>query len=129
MPTLYAFRFRDALTGQWRRARYCATLADIRTRYAEWEVDGEPERREAAPAGFDPFRRGGAIAKDRPVEFRDPGLRMQPQRAVPPGIEPAEASLLRIFLRRYVTYCARRGRYAAMNGAAGLLAEVGRITR
>ena len=41
-----------------------------------------------------------------------------------PAIDAAEAFLLAIFLRRYVTYCARRRRFAAMNGAARLFAEV-----
>jgi hypothetical protein len=42
-----------------------------------------------------------------------------------PTIDAAEAFLLAVFLRRYVTYCARRGRFAAMNGAARLHAEIG----
>ena len=41
-----------------------------------------------------------------------------------PAIDAAEAFLLAVFLRRYVTYCARHGRFAAMNGAARLYAEV-----
>ena len=42
-----------------------------------------------------------------------------------PTIDAAEAFLLTVFLRRYVTYCARRGRIAAMNGAARLYVEIG----
>jgi hypothetical protein len=41
-----------------------------------------------------------------------------------PAIDAAESFLLSVFLRRYVTYCARRRRFAAMNGAAQLYAEV-----
>jgi hypothetical protein len=41
-----------------------------------------------------------------------------------PAIDAPEAFLVTVFLRRYVTYCARRGRFAAMNGAARLFAEV-----
>ena len=41
-----------------------------------------------------------------------------------PAIDAVEAFLLTVFLRRYVTYCARRRRFAAMNGAAQLFAEV-----
>ena len=48
----------------------------------------------------------------------------QPAELVP-VIDAAEAFLPAIFLRRYVTYCARRRRYAAMNGAARLFTEVG----
>lgn len=46
MPTyplyLYPFRFRDPRTGKWMKARYRAELHEIRERYAEFEVDGEP---------------------------------------------------------------------------------------
>ena len=46
-----------------------------------------------------------------------------------PAIDTAEAFLLAVFLRRYITYCARRGRYAAMNGAARLYAQIGAAAR
>jgi len=46
-----------------------------------------------------------------------------------PAIDAAEVFLLTVFLRRYVTYCARRRKYAAMNGAARLYSEIrGRTT-
>ena len=35
-------------------------------------------------------------------------------------IDSLEAFLARAFLRQYVTYCARRGKYSAMQGAAAL---------
>jgi len=41
-----------------------------------------------------------------------------------PTLEAAEAFLLAVFRRRYVSYCAKRGRFAAMNGAARLYAEL-----
>ena len=50
---------------------------------------------------------------------------LQPHLAKSPAIDAAEAFLVRLFLRRYVTHCARRRRFAAMNGAARLFAEVG----
>jgi hypothetical protein len=49
---------------------------------------------------------------------------LQPQLAQPPAIDDSEAFLVGLFLRRYVTYCARRGRYAQMSGAARLLATL-----
>jgi hypothetical protein len=49
--------------------------------------------------------------KERPLELE-------------PAIDAAEAFLLAVFLRRYVTYCARRLRFAAMNGAARLFATL-----
>jgi hypothetical protein len=48
---------------------------------------------------------------DRPPELR-------------PSIDALGAFLVRLFLRRYVTYCARRRQFAAINGAARLFAEV-----
>src|SRR6185436_3688181 len=41
-----------------------------------------------------------------------------------PAIDAAEAFTLAVFLRRYVTYCARRRSFAAMNGAARLFREL-----
>jgi hypothetical protein len=41
-----------------------------------------------------------------------------------PAIDSVEAFLVRLFLRRCVTYCARRSRFASMNGAAHLFAEL-----
>jgi hypothetical protein len=42
----------------------------------------------------------------------------------PPEIDAAECFLTALFLRRYVTYCARRRRYAQMQGAALLYREI-----
>jgi hypothetical protein len=42
---LYLFKYRDPLSGVWMKARYKATLEDIRVRYAEWMIDGEPDIR------------------------------------------------------------------------------------
>ena len=41
----------------------------------------------------------------------------------------AEAFLLAVFLSRYATYRAKRGQFAAMNGAARLYAEIRASTR
>lgn len=51
-------------------------------------------------------------------------LELQPHLAMPPGIDATERFLLWVFLRRYITWCARRRRFAAMQGAARLLAEI-----
>jgi len=40
------------------------------------------------------------------------------------ALDRLERFLVLVFLRRYVTYCARRRRYAAMNGAARLHAKL-----
>jgi len=41
-----------------------------------------------------------------------------------PAVDAAETFLLAVFLRRYVTYCARRRKFLAMNGAALLYASL-----
>ena len=42
---LYTFRYRDARTGKWVRARYRAMRDEIATRYAESEITGKAELR------------------------------------------------------------------------------------
>ena len=132
---LYRFRYRDPGTGRWMRARYRATLPDIRARYTEWTLEDDAEHRRVDGAAI------GALAQPA----AQPRLRRHPGGlASVPGSGPGaagaghrtavieqtrtldvlEAALVACFLRRYVTYCARRGRYAAMNGAACLLREV-----
>ena len=106
---LYAFKFRDSATGCWTKARYKATLADIAERYTEWIIDGEPEIRGSIPASsFSPYPRA------KPLTSSDVELVDQVR-------EDVETFLVACFLRRYVTYCARRRRFGAMQGAARLL--------
>jgi hypothetical protein len=111
---LYPFRFRDECTGKWVRARYVATLAELASRYREWEIIGPPEIRGDAPVQM--FQPALSRLTDTPLE-------PQPHLAAPPAIDATERFLLRVFLRRYVRYCARRRRFAAMQGAARLFAE------
>jgi hypothetical protein len=49
---------------------------------------------------------------------------LQPHLATPPRIDATKRFLLRVFLRRYVTWCARRHRFATMQGTARLCREV-----
>jgi hypothetical protein len=49
--------------------------------------------------------------------------------AEPAAIDEREAYLLQTFLRRYVTWCARARRYAAMEGAALLYRRIGGLPR
>ena len=114
---LFAFRYRDARTGKWVRARYRADPLEIASRYAEWEIIGPAEIRDVDPDArrFTPHRSPLDTALQRHSE-RPPELQ--------PAIDAAEAFLLAVFLRRYITYCARRRRYAAMNGAARLYANL-----
>jgi len=62
------------------------------------------------------------------MRIEEPSLEMQPQLAEPPRIDEREALMATLFLRRYVTYCARGKRYAQMQGAARLLRGVARTS-
>ena len=114
---LFAFRYRDPRTGKWVRARYRADPLEIASRYAEWEIIGPAEIRDVDPDAlrFTPHRSPPDAVLQRQSE-RPPELQ--------PAIDATEAFLLAVFLRRYITYCARRRRYAAMNGAARLYANL-----
>jgi hypothetical protein len=114
---LHPFRFRDPVTGKWVRARYRATLQDIAARYATWEVTGSPSTPPGASSGFDPYRK--LMSHAQWARLSEPPLQMDPDCR-----DALEHTLVQTFLRRYVTYCARRGRYAQMNGAARLLKAV-----
>jgi hypothetical protein len=111
---LYPFRFRDPVTGKWVRARYRATLQDMAARYATWEITGPLVRPASPSTGFDPFRR--LIAHSELARITEPAPKLEP-----PLADGLELALVAMFLRRYVTYCARQRRFAAMNGAAVLL--------
>ena len=121
---LYPFRYRDPATGKWVRARYRATQQEIARRYAEYEITGPPEIREIGEGTryFNPHFK--LMTNTELRRFSELPPELQPHLATPPGIDAVEASLVRLFLRRYVTYCARRRRYGAMTGAARLFAEV-----
>ena len=112
---LFAFRYRDARTGKWVRARYVAERHEIAARYAEYGLIEPPEIREvgAAQRYFTPF----------PERWPRDELSLDMQ----PTIDAIERFLAREFLRRYVTYCARRRRFAAMQGAARLHNAIGRL--
>jgi len=114
---LFPFRYRDPRTGRWTRARYVATREEIAKRYAEWEIAGPAGIRDVDP---------DARAFTPHASFKlmmDAELRRYSERPpeVQPAIDAVEAFLLAVFLRRYVTYCARRGRFSAMKGRRGCM--------
>ena len=113
-PELYPFRFRDPVTGKWVRARYRATVQDIAARYATWEITGPVSRPASPSTGFDPFR--ALVAHAEWARLTEPAPRFETRLD-----DALEGMLVELFLRRYVTYCARHQRFAAMNGAASLL--------
>ena len=91
--------------------------AGDRGTYAEWEIVGPAEIRDVNPEAryFTP-RKSPLDAELR--RYSERPLELQP------AIDALEAFLLAVFLRRYVTYCARRGRFAAMDGSAHLYGQV-----
>jgi len=114
---LFPFRYRDPRSGKWVRARYVAELREIERRYAEYEIIGPPEIRYVNPDAryFAPHFNATMSTELRRFRERPPELEA--------SIDALEAFLVRLFLRRYITYCARRGKYAAMQGAARLFTE------
>ncbi len=60
-----------------------------------------------------------------PIGAREELKRLsEPALQLHPNMDGAEVLRVRLFLRRYVTYCTRRGRYAQMKGAANLFREL-----
>lgn len=122
MPlALYPFRYRDPLTGKWVRARYKAEIEVIAERFAEWELTGPAEQREANPVGFNPYR---TIAHAELNRLEELAPTINPHLEKPPAIDQVECFLLSVFLRRYITFCARRRRFAQMEGAARLHRQI-----
>lgn len=108
----YPFRKQDPLTGKWYRARWKATLEEIAAN--GWKVDGPPETTTVSGTTSGFMRNLGA--DNRPPAPLD-------NVAVPDASED-ERRLARAFLRRYVTYCARRGLERQARGAEALWAAM-----
>jgi hypothetical protein len=125
---LYRFRYRDEATGQWIKARYVAELHEIMERHVEWQLIGPPEVRAVASAAryFNPYPLVGHADLKRLSETPP---QIDPHRENPPALDAIECFLVALFLRRYVTYCARHRRFAPMQGAARLCREVVRLQR
>ena len=114
---LYPFRFFDDVTKKWVRARYVAELHVIAERYAQWEIIGPPEIRIDVGGSFNPFRRPTMYVAHVPTNEHPP----VEQSSID---DELERFLVLLFLRRYVTYCARRRRFAQMDGAARLSTQL-----
>lgn len=121
----FPFRFRDPVTGKWVRARYRAERHVIAERYknTEWEIIGPPEIRDTDPSAryFSPWR---VTSHAEAMRMFEPAPEMNPHLAKPAAMDATERFLTALFLRRYVTHCARRRRIPEMQGAARLLAEI-----
>ena len=118
---LFPFRYRDPLTGRWVKARYRATPEEIAARHTEWEITGPAEMRSPIGSAFNPYR---VVPHAELKRLEEPTPQINPHLERPPAINAGECFLTALFLRRYVTYCARRRRYAQMQGAASLYREI-----
>ena len=119
--SLFPFRYLDPLTGRWVKARYKAAPEEIAARHAQWEICGPAEIRAAMQRAFNPYR---VIANAEIKRLEEIPPQLHPQRARPPGLDANECALVTLFLRRYVTYCARRRRLARTEAAVRLYREV-----
>ncbi|HJU21836.1 MAG TPA: hypothetical protein VJ891_04945 [Casimicrobiaceae bacterium] len=122
---LYPFRYRSEVTGKWAKARYVAEMHEIERRHAPgtWEIIGPPEIRDVDPDAryFNPHRLTAAAELAWRSEAQP---QINPHLDQPPAIDALERFLVALFLRRYVTYCARKRCFSHMEGAAALLREV-----
>jgi hypothetical protein len=120
---LYPFRYRSEITGKWVKARYLAAGEEIAARHADWEIIGPPELRDVDTDAryFQPYR---VIEHAELERMQEPAPLMNPHLEQPPGIDGFERFLVALFLRRYVTYCARLRRFSQMQSAAALHREI-----
>ena len=63
------------------------------------------------------------------MRMEEPPIELQPHLAQAPAMTSSEGLLAELFLRRYITYCARCARYAQVNGAARLIASLRAVFR
>jgi hypothetical protein len=113
--TLYAFRLRNSVTGKWHRARWKATAEEIAAQGDEWVIEGEPVTYSKLGAHFQPWQPRTALPANAVLH---------PQRSPATPLDPLERFLALTFLRRHVTYCTRRRRFSAAQGAAMLHREL-----
>lgn len=103
---VYPFKLRDELTGRWYLARWKDRAESIEKRGGV--IAGPPEV-------IRPIGAWHSVGTHGPTKPR-PGDEVD----TAPSVDELEAALARIFLRRYVTYCARTRRHAQAGGAAAL---------
>lgn len=115
-PTvLYPFKLRHERTGRWYRARWHASLEEIER--LGGEVCGAAITCRSL-GNTSNFMRG---VVSPPETGR---LQMHPHWEAPAAIDEFERALVRVFLRRYVTWCVRKRGFAAAQGAAALYRDL-----
>ena len=128
---LYPFRYFDPLRNRWIKARYVATKEEIAARHEQCEIVGPPELRNPDAPMFN-LSSSPVPANHLPPDEEEPPPDHGPTPDPPPVEQPPpiedqlERFLVVLFLRRYVTWCARRRRFASMNGATRLYRQLSR---
>src|SRR5215831_17431158 len=97
---LYRFRYFDTVLQKWRTARHAATLEDIAKQNERWTVIGPPEIRHPLRGTTGHVQRGWTPQPQAIVQ--------SPTNPEMPHLDATERFLVCLFLRRYITYCARR---------------------
>ena len=126
---LHPFRYFDPVRRRWIRARYVATKEEIAARHEQWEFIGPPEIRTGNATMFN-LTSTPRPANHLPPEEEEPPPDHGPTPDPPPVEQPPpvedhiERFLVLLFLRRYIMWCARRRRFAAMEGAAKLHRQI-----
>ena len=109
---VYSFKLSNERTGNWRLARWKASLTEIEK--LGGEVCGDP-------VTYHPQGNTSNFLRNVTIH-REPArnvLEMHPHWESPPAIEPLERSMARMFLRRYSTWCVRTRRCTPkLKGAA-----------
>src|SRR5437879_934560 len=123
---LYPFRYFDTVRKRWVHARYVAERDEIESRFAQWEIIGPPEIRSGGVGMFNPWSKlpPRPAAHLPPVEEPPPDHGPTPDpppvEQPPPIEDQLERFLVLLFLRRYVTWCARSRRHDQAERAAKL---------
>ena len=96
---------------------------EIAAQHAEWEIIGPPEIRDVSADAryFHPYP---IVRHAELLRLQEPAPQMNPHLEQPPAIGGFERNLVALFLRRYVTHCARRRHFARMQSAAALHQQI-----
>ena len=129
---LYPFRYFDPVRKRWVRARYVAERHEIESRYEQWEITGPPEIRSRGgerdrfnPWSKLPPRHAAHLPPvEEPPPDHGPTPDPPPVEQPPPIEDQLERFLVLLFLRRYVTWCARTGRLGSAEQAKRLWRNV-----
>jgi hypothetical protein len=119
---LYRFRYFDTVLQKWRTARHAATLEDITRQNEQWTIIGSPEIRH-------PLRgTTGHVQRPWTPEPQSQAIAQSPVAPDMPELDATEAMLVRVFCRRYIVWCAKKGdRVEQIRGALNLLGHACRV--